>query len=132
MEASTTIPSATTKLEVVMRFIVWPVTFMIMNVNRNDSGIERPMTKVALGLLRNRKMTRTAMMIPTTPDLSTFERDWVMLFESSENIWYESAPSVSSGSCASISRMALLILTVFPDDLFVTDTMIRLLPSDSA
>ena len=34
MEASTTIPSATTKLDVVMRLIVCPVTFMIMNVNR--------------------------------------------------------------------------------------------------
>ena len=60
---------------------------MIMKLNRNDIGIERPMTRVAFGLFKNRKMTRTAMIIPTTPDLRTFDRDWEMLFESSENIW---------------------------------------------
>ena len=86
MDASTTIPRATTKLDVVIRLIVWPVTLMAMKVNRKERGIDDPMTRVALGLFRNRKMTMTAMMIPVIPEVRTLDREFFMLFASSENI----------------------------------------------
>ena len=59
---------------------------MAMNVNRNDSGIDAPMTMVALPLFRNSRMTMTAMTMPVIPELRTLERDSLMLFESSEKI----------------------------------------------
>ena len=57
---------------------------MAMNVNRNDSGMDAPMTMVALPLFRNRRITMTAMTMPVIPELRTFERDSRMLLESSE------------------------------------------------
>ena len=129
VEASTTIPSDTTKLAVVMRLMVWPKSFMDMNVNRNDSGIEAPMTSVALPLFRKSNMTITAMTIPVIPELRTLERDSRMLLESSEKIWYVRAPSVSSFRLSSTFFISELIRTVLPPARFVTDTIIRSLPS---
>ena len=57
-----------------------------MNVNRNERGMDAPMTIVALPLFRNSRMTTTAMTIPMRPELRTLDNDSLMLLESSENI----------------------------------------------
>ena len=103
-----------------------------MNVNRNESGMDAPITSVALGLFKNRKMTKTAMIIPVIPEFRTFERLFFMLLASSEKILYVKAPSVSEDKSERIFLMLSLILTVLAPDLLVTETMTRLLPSDMA
>ena len=112
-----------------MRLIVEPVSFIAMNVNNTESGIEIPITNVERPSFKNKKITATAIRTPRIPDPRTFESEFLTDFESSEKILQVKAPSVSEAIPSRTLLICLQIFTVFPEALFETVTMITLLLS---
>ena len=107
-------PRATTIPDMERMFTVSPIIFMPMKVKNMERGIERPMTMVALRSLRNRNITRMAMMIPRTPDCMTVLMDELTMLLSSAMSWKERAPPVSASHSSRIFSISLVIFMALP------------------